>query len=338
MRRCLTSTLVAVAMITPVAAFAQDANCPPGAWFCEDVQPPEAAPDAPSAPDVDDVDEPADLPDAAPEAAPEPAPRARPRQHAPRKHPPRKAPRRAPPAAAPPPVVVYQQSPAGPPPQIVIVAPGTSPPPRVIVRTATPPVPPAPPPPPPPKRRWHPEWGINLRLEGVALGRDRGAAENAGMGGLGASLRYRPVPAFAFDVGVDVLAGIDYNGFQRTEVPLSLSGILFVNPRSKVQFYFLGGLDISHAEVEPAEDTLYLAEDGTAIVPESTQYDYFGGHGGIGLEFRLSRRVALNIDGLAFIRNRTDDGQAPEFTDPDTGRTTDTSGGGLFRGGITFYW
>jgi hypothetical protein len=27
----------------------------------------------------------------------------------------------------------------------------------------------------------------------------------------------------------------------------------------------------------------------------------------------------------------------PEFTEPETGRTTNSSGGGL-RGGITFYW
>ena len=70
----------------------------------------------------------------------------------------------------------------------------------------------------------------------------------------------------------------------------------------------------------------------------NTEYDYFGGHGGIGLEFRLSRRVALNIDALGFIRNRTDDDPRPEFVDPETGRTTNTSGGGMFRGGISFYW
>jgi len=43
---------------------------------------------------------------------------------------------------------------------------------------------------------------------------------------------------------------------------------------------------------------------------------------------------------VGFIRGRTDDAARydPEFVDPDTGRTTNTSGGGLFRGGITFYW
>jgi hypothetical protein len=159
------------------------------------------------------------------------------------------------------------------------------------------------------------------------------------MGGLGLSLRYRPVPAFAIDLGLDVVGGIDYNGNKRTEVPLSLSGMLFVNPRSKVQFYFMGGLNVSHAQVERA--TILTSSDpdqpGIATLTD-VEYDYFGGHGGIGLEFRLSRRVALNIDALGFIRNRTDDGLEPEFVDPDTGRTTNTSGGGMFRGGLSFYW
>jgi len=307
MRRCLTHALFAVVVATPVTALAQDPNCPPGAWFCE----PTEVPPAPAAEEAE-----------APAAdAPAEAPLPRPGKPA-AKHPRQ--------AAAPPPVVIYQQSPTSPPPQVVIVAPGGEPPPRVIVRTVPPP------PPAPPKFRWRPEWGVNLRLEGVTLGKHRGAAEDAGMGGLGVSLRYRPVPGFAFDVGVDVLGGTDYNGYERTEVPLSLNGILYVNPRSRVQFYFMGGLHASHAEVNVPTTLTVDGESSESLQP--TEYDYFGGQGGVGLEFRVSRRVALNIDALAFIRNRTDDGGTPEFTDPETGRTTDTSGGGLFRGGITFYW
>lgn len=303
MRRCLTHALFAVTVATPVTALAQDQNCPPGAWFCEQTE----VPQAPAAePDADE-------PEA--EAPARPATRAA-------KKPPRQAP-------TPPPVVIYQPSPTTPPPQVVIVTPGGEPPPGVIIRTVPPP------PPPPPKFRWRSEWGINLRLEGVALGGKRGAAEDAGMGGLGVSLRYRPVPSFAFDLGVDGLAGIDYNGNERFEVPLSLNGILYVNPRSRVQFYFMGGMHVSYAKTE-VPSTLPREEGGRNL--EETEYQYFGGQGGVGLEFRLSRRVALNIDGLAFIRSRTDDGTTPEFRDPDTGRTTDTSGGGLFRGGINFYW
>ncbi len=312
MRRCLLNALFAVAAVTISApALAQEArgSCPPGAWFCEEVAPPAAQ------------EEPADVgEEAAPPERPGRFATPPPRIH--RRHPP--------------PVVVYQPSPhAGPPPQVVIVSPGAAPPApvRVKVRAIE-----APAERPAKPRRWHRRWGLNLRVEGAALGGgEHGGAEDAGMGGLGLSLRFRPVPAFAFDLGVDVLSGTDWNGFKRTEMPLSLSGMLFVNPKSRVQFYFMGGAHFSHAEVE---SNTYdpLLEHEYEDSASSTEYSYFGGQGGIGLEFRISRLVALNIDALGFVRKRTDDGGAPEFVDPVTGRTTNTSGGGLFRGGLTFWW
>ena len=315
MRRCLTAALSLLALSAPVTAFAQEnPNCPPGAWFCEDadVQPPPTVAPAP--------------PPGAAQPLPPPAQPAPQRGSTTVVIPP-------PPPGRPaaPPVVIYQPVPSQPPPQVIIVAPGTYPPPVAPVRAV----------PPPAKKGkpyvWRREWGLNLRLEGVAMGQGKGADESAGMGGMGLSLRYRPLPALAFDVGVDLLAGKDYNGFDRTEVPISVSGILFVNPKSRVQFYFLGGVDWSHADVE-SDDYSPLLADEAGNGGYKTEYSYFGGHGGIGLEFRLSRRVALNIDGLAFVRSRTDDGPMPEFVDPNSGRTTNTSGGGLFRGGITFWW
>jgi hypothetical protein len=217
--------------------------------------------------------------------------------------------------------VVYQPLPSGRP-LYVIAPPG-------LVRSV---------PPPPPKRILPPtRWGLNLRVEGVAMARGRSTRGDAGMGGMGVSFRFRPVQAFAIDVGLDVLGGRDYNGFVRTELPLSLNGILYVNPKSRVQFYLIGGLDLSFAEVRsdrpsPLLSSGYMGGDYRA------EYSYFGGHGGLGLEFRLSRHVALDLDGMAFVRSRTDDGLAPEFYDPRTGRTTNTSGGGIFRFGVTFWW
>jgi hypothetical protein len=316
MRRCLPNVLFALAAVTlSVPAVAQEArsDCPPGAWFCEEVAP-QAPTNAQESPDED----------VAPPAPPEPP----------------RPPRFATPPPRPyrhhrPPVVVYQPH-AGPPAQVVIVSPGAAPPVpvtrvKVVHATEAAPAPVKP-------KRWHRRWGLNLRVEGAALGgQEHGAAEEAGMGGLGLSLRYRPVPAFAFDLGVDVLAGTDWNGFKRTEMPVSLSGMLFVNPKSRVQFYFIGGAHFSHAEVESnGYDPLLDREDEDAGT--SAEYSYFGGQGGIGLEFRLSRLVALNVDMLGFVRSRTDDHGAPEFVDPATGRTTNTSGGGLFRGGLTFWW
>jgi hypothetical protein len=94
--------------------------------------------------------------------------------------------------------------------------------------------------------------------------------------------------------------------------------------------YLLAGFGWSWAHVE---------SDRTGMQPES-DYRYFGGQIGAGLEFRVAKHFALNADVRGFIRGRTDE-QAqyqPEFTDPSTGRTTNTSGGGIVTAGMTFYF
>jgi hypothetical protein len=297
MRRFLSTTFVALATVAPSAALAQD-DCPPGSWFCEEVEvapPPEAPPaqDGGAAPRGDGAPRAEGQPRAAEGGA-----------------------------SGRPPVVIYQPVPDAPPPQVVIVQPGTA------VRTVPPP------PPPPKKRAWREKFGLNLRLEGMVIGQRGGASSDAGMGGFGLSFRFRPVPAFALDFGADIIGGVDYNGFDRVETPLSLTGLLYVNPKSRVQFYFLGGIHGSYAHVESDTYSPLLAEEGGY----REDYSYFGGHGGIGLEFRLSRLVALNIDTALLLRGRTDNGRIPEFYDADSGRTTDTSGAGMFRGGVTFWW
>lgn len=308
MRRCLTLAFVTAAMSAPMTALAQsNPNCPPGAWFCEDaeVPPPPGAAEAPPTPQT---------PPAPAAAAPQPLPPAPPPRS-------RGAQQPRAGARAQPPVVVYQPLPSARPVYVL--------PPPGLVRPV---------PPPPPKRVLAPtRWGLNLRVEGIAMaGRSR-ASGDAGMGGLGVSFRFRPVPAFAIDAGLDVLGGRDYNGFVRTELPLSLSGILYVNPKSRVQFYLIAGLDGSFAEVRSSRPSPLLSND-YYDGDYHAEYTYFGGHGGLGLEFRLARHVALDLDGMAFVRSRTDDGPAPEFFDPRTGRTTNTSGGGIFRFGVTFWW
>lgn len=301
MRRPLMSALVALALLTPLPALAD--NCPPGSWFCAD---PDVDP-----PQDDDIDAP-ELPPQVVEQPSQPiesdrAPTRRPRV-----------------------VVVDQRGGRAAPPDVVIVTHGQ---PRVVRST-----PAAPRVAPPTKARPQPKlfsrWGLNLRVQGAAMG--DGASNDAAMGGLGMSLRYRPVPVFGFDLGVDIIGGKDYNGFDRIETPVSLNAMIFVNPRSRVQFYLMGGAHLSHAEVRSDYRSPLLTQrrDGTW----GAEYDYFGGQGGAGLEFRLGRRVGLAFDALGFIRKRTDDGYRPEFIDASTGRTTNTSGGVLFRGGLNFWW
>jgi hypothetical protein len=346
MRRYLTPALiVAAALSQPLTAFAQESNCAQGAWFCAD----DAAPtptDVTVETEVDAIPPPppADsLP--VPEVVREP------------RH-------------AQPPVVVYQpRQTVSHRPQIIIIAPGGT----HVIRKA----------PPPPARRapvvvrrttrvravapvtsscpggrcttaWRSEWGVNARLQGVSFGGDRDSnmapAKDAGMGGFGLSLRYRPFARFALDAGFDVIGGTDFNGFDRVEMPFSLNAMFYLNPRSRSQFYLMGGVNWSRATVTSDQPSPLLAQERDGSF--SADYKYFGGQLGVGLEFRLSKRLAFNVDVLGFVRKRTDiddgdhhkDGKGddsdklPEFINAETGQTTNTSGGGLFRGGLTLWW
>jgi opacity protein-like surface antigen len=314
----LASAVVALGVACPAIASAQSkGNCPPGSWFCADAPgltpSGDASSDAPA--DDDAATAPAPAPATPPPNRARPAPRQRLAPNDDADAPPPTVYVPAQPSTtttdAPPPIVVYQPAPRKRRPRIVYVAP---PP----VEVAEPP----PPPPPPPRRS---EWGLQFRLEGVMMGSSR--AQNASMGGAGLSIRPRPSPHFALDFGIDALSGTDYVGNQRSEGAFTINPMLFVNPRSKVQLYFLAGLGFAGATVHYGDQTV-------------DHFSYFGLDGGAGLELRLSRHVALDIDFVGFIRDRTDRGAdaKPEFTDPNTGRTTNTSGGGLARLGLGFYW
>ena len=153
------------------------------------------------------------------------------------------------------------------------------------------------------------------------------AAPNAGMVGFGLSLRPRPSPSFALDIGVDFFGGRDFNGERRGEQSLTIDPMIFVNGRGKVSPYFFGGLGLSSARVEHADGSL-------------SRYSYVGVNGGAGLEFRFWQQLAVDIDVMFFVRDHTDDdvARAPEFVDRATGRYTNASKGALFRAGLAYYW
>ncbi len=214
--------------------------------------------------------------------------------------------------SAPPPVVVYQPSP----PVVVYQAPATryyavppSPPPRVYYYQT--------------RYVRRSEWGINLHLEGAAFGHSPTVSGGGDVWGGGLGLRYRPVPVFALETDLDFVAGRDYNNYFRNETATTINGLFFLNPRSRAQLYLLAGFGWSWAH----------------LPDYNVDYDYFGGQGGIGVEFRASKHVALNFDARAFIRTRIDDlaSYQPEYTST-TGQTTNTSAGALFTGGLTFYF
>jgi hypothetical protein len=121
------------------------------------------------------------------------------------------------------------------------------------------------------------------------------------------------------------MLGTDYNGYDRNEYTLSLSSLVYFNPEQLIRTYVIAGLNTTAARVD-------VGGDGQS-------WGYFGGHAGLGLDFAVDRRVALTVDLLAFIRGRTDDRAArePEFVDG-VGRVSNTSGGGLLRGGLSLFW
>ena len=209
-------------------------------------------------------------------------------------------------APEPPPPVVYEPPPVG-----------------DVERTETPPPYEYSPPPSRPISPPH-EWGLNLHMEGATIG--RGTQGNTGMGGFGAGIRFKPTRSFGIESDLDFVGGHDYNGDNRNETAFTINGLVFLNPKSQVQVYLLGGFGWSSAHVTNDQGL-------------DAGYGYFGAQAGLGLEFRLTRVLAFNADFRAFIRGRTDDGAGnqPEFTDG-SGRSTNTSGGGLFTGGMTLYF
>jgi hypothetical protein len=160
------------------------------------------------------------------------------------------------------------------------------------------------------------EWGATARLEGAMIG--GGYANNAGMWGGGFGIRFKPIRAFGIETDLDFLGGRDYQGFQRNETAFSVNGLFYANAKSPVALYFLAGIGWSWAH---------------AVC------DLCSG----GIEARVSRSFAFNVDLRGFVRGRIDRGadSQPEFVEVDANgnqRETNASGGGLLTAGMTVYF
>ncbi|MGB8330953.1 MAG: outer membrane beta-barrel protein [Polyangiales bacterium] len=142
------------------------------------------------------------------------------------------------------------------------------------------------------------------------------------LGGFSGALRFRPKEYLGIDLGSGYVVGNDYQGFYRTEIPLTADLLFFVNPQHKLQVYFLLGPGVSFGRVDMFDEVRHMT--------------YVGGQVGLGLELRLAPAFALNVDVRGVLRHRVDDDPRPEFTDGE--RTTDTSAGGVLTFGATFYF
>ncbi len=235
------------------------------------------------------------------------------------------------PAPQPPVVIVEPQAPIPPPPPVV-VQPQPQPP-TVIVQ-------PAPPPPPPqqqyvvapiqrpvlvrPQNRFpYSSIGLHLHLDGLA-------GDDLGMGGGGAAIRFRPMPHIGIDIGASFYGGQDWNGLDRVEIPLQADVLFFLNPEHRFQVYALVGVGASFSHAVGYNDRINAFDN--------RDYAHLGGEVGLGLEWRISRVFAMNLDVRGFIRQRVDENDRAEFVDPSTGQQTDTSGGVVGRVGMTFYF
>lgn len=240
-----------------------------------------------------------------------------------------------PPPAPQPPVVVVEQEPPPPPPPVV-VRPAPQPP-TVIVQQ--------PPPPPPPQTVYvqqpprrvavqrererfpYSSTGLHLHVGGLF-------GDNVAMGGTGAAFRIRPIPHLAIDLGAGIYGGDDYNGMSRWEVPVTGDLLFFFNPQHRFQFYALAGIGLSVGHAEG-----YNFRDPYARY-QSRDLIHLGGELGLGVEWRISRVFALNLDVRGFIRERVDGSPEPEFREltSEGWQSTNTSAGVLGRLGMTFYF
>jgi len=186
----------------------------------------------------------------------------------------------------------------------------------------------APPPPPPVERARVRPWALRTQLLFPLVG--SGAASNYFMGGVGLGVRARPDPAVAVDLTLDSLTGIDYVGHRRDELGGNLATSVFFNPHDPVQAFFAAGIGWSRA------NTSY---NNGAMKIDNT-YHYFGMFAGLGIEWRVKSRLSLDVALLGLLRSRTDSDadNNPEFIDPKTKLATNSSGAGLVRLGLIYYF
>ncbi len=177
------------------------------------------------------------------------------------------------------------------------------------------------------------ELGVNVNGQ-IAFVKTAMVGAPTTMLGLGAALRWRVIPWLAFEGGLNVAAGRDTFSQLRTEISGSVTSLVFFNPEHRVQVYGVGGLTWASASIRNEYTADYAYAD------YSSHYGYFGGLLGLGLEARITPHLALNGDLRAFIRTRTDEAAAyyPEFYNPSTGRSSNTSAGAYFNMGMTLYF
>lgn len=219
--------------------------------------------------------------------------------------------------APPPPVVYYQPAPP-PPPQVYVVRPR----PRLVYYQPAPVVVSAP-------VFVMPERQVGL---GLHLGAAAVSENEDPMGGFGAHIRYRLNPRFAVEGTLDLFRGMGVEGIERSEVPLTVNGMWYMNPQNRLQLYMLAGVGVASA---------HIGSNDTSSSSRGVEVDtaFAGVQAGIGAELRLGRHLALSADVRGFLRGRLDDEYHPdEAACRDDGECTPYEGGATFNAAGTLYF
>lgn len=244
----------------------------------------------------------------------------------------------APPPPTTPPPPPAPPTPPPPPPQPVVTPAPPAPPPISATVTVAPPPPIQPVAPRIKKKRrrtsrYATKLGLHMAGGGIL-------ADNTRMGGISGALRLRPLAPLAFDFSVGYYKGQTGGdsarfGDERREIPVSAEVLFFVKSRRFLQLYLLTGHALSFSETWDSQGS-----------GRSSHHVYAHNTAGAGMELRFGKRFALNGDIRGFLRTRLTDEDGldrPEYVELDdngnpTGRTTDTSIGGLFQLGGTLYF
>lgn len=154
--------------------------------------------------------------------------------------------------------------------------------------------------------------------------------------GAGATARFRYHPYFATEFTIGGYFGRDYNGDQRSEVPVTVNELIYFNPMHRLQVYGILGVGLSWAAVQ------YEGLNAVTRGRDNGQYTYVGGQAGLGLEWQITRNFSLFTDARAFVRTRVD-GEVntnPEYTRSNGTHTetTNTSVGITGQLGAMFYF
>lgn len=152
--------------------------------------------------------------------------------------------------------------------------------------------------------------GLGAFATGLFLGGSDSARERPAMGGAGVMMRFRHSPHLATEATLGGIYGRDYNGDTRAEVPVTLGGVVYFNPRNRFQVYGLLGGGLSFASLQ------YDSDNARARGMREAGYFYLGGYAGIGAEWQLSQSFSLFFDVRGFLRARVDrDAESnPEFS------------------------